>query len=140
MEKLLIVVFLFLGWALTQEDFPTVFRTLNGIYLRMLNKTEILLTDQHLMETYDPDREYNDRGAFNFDYVVGLQLNNLFYPMKIDLRTSIPYLTDIACKKCNTTQEYFADFSGSAQKIAQYDTSCFGTESGTSGNIMINEE
>lgn len=60
--------------------------------------------------------------------------------MKLDLRTSLPYLPDISWKQWNTTLKYFADFSGSAEKIAQYDNACFGDEVFNKSEYSTNDE
>ena len=61
--------------------------------------------------------------------------------MKLDLRTSLPYFPDIICKSWDTYLSYFADFSSSAEKITQYDTSCFGEEVfDQDDHLVTNEE
>jgi hypothetical protein len=109
--------------------------------MRFLDAGELLHTRPKLLNDFDPDRDFSHRGEFNFDYVTGLYVNKNFYPLKLDLRTSVPYLPDISCKTCETSQTYFADFSGSAEKIAQFDTSCFGERGpGHSDYILSTEE
>ena len=48
--------------------------------------------------------------------------------------------SDIVWKTCNTYQSYFADFSNSADKITQYDTSCFGDVAVDQDDHLITNE
>ena len=76
----------------------TTIVTPSGTYVKFKSYSDILLAKSTLLNDFNPDEHFYERGEFSFDYVVSVTIGKESYALKLDLTSNIPYVVDIGCK------------------------------------------